>query len=278
MSTAGVLLYAVLGVGALVLLVVFAWLYGNADPDEPAPPVEDVLEAARLVGGPDQVTLTALAALHAAGLVGVDVSGALVAQPGAVGRNRVERAVLDACATVPHGELRPLFLKVARGSAVRRLDERLAGRGLLLSRRGGRWLRGSAAAYAILCVVVQIGSVPLMLVITDMADADGRELLPLWLLPGFLCGLLVASLVGGRAGGAGLTSAGRAAIAAYRAEAHRANALPAAGPALAVALHGASRIPDPVLAAMLAPRPSAPSSPPPMVYTPPPPPAPPSTY
>ncbi len=273
------LLYAVLGVGALVLLVVFAWLYGEAEPAEPVSPVADVLEAARLEGGAFRVTVTALAAMHAAGLIRVDASGSLVASPGARARNGMERAVLDACAATPHGELRPLLRAVGKSSALRRLEERLTVRGLLLSRRGGRWLRGSVAAYATLCYVVAVGSLPLMLMVRD---DDGRrtigDWLPLWLLPGVIAGAALCFFVNGRVRGTGLTSAGRTALADYRSEAARATPSPAAGPALAVALHGASRIPDPVLAAMLAPRPSAPSSPPPMVYTPPPPPAPPSTY
>ncbi|MEV5612628.1 TIGR04222 domain-containing membrane protein [Streptomyces sp. NPDC052225] len=270
MGTWGVLLYAVLAAGGLPLLIAFAWQYGNADPEAAPLPVEDVLEAARLVGGHRQVTVTALAAMHAAGLIRVDASGALAAVPGAVARTRMERSVLDACATAPHGELRPLLRSVDRSSAQRRLGERLARRGLILSRRGGRWLWVSATAYGVLAVLVEMASYPLMLLVDDATDVTGSDWLPMWMLPGVMVALLVSLVVGIRASGPALTSAGRRAITAYRAEARHADAT---GPALAVALHGPSRIPDPVLAAMLTPRPSAPTSP--TVYQPPPPP---STY
>lgn len=96
--------------------------------------VHDLTEAAFLAGGPPRVVDTALATLHAEGLIGVGGPGLVVVlRPDLRARDHVGRAVLEQLAAAPSGALHELRLAVMRSPAVQEIGDALAARGLMVA-------------------------------------------------------------------------------------------------------------------------------------------------
>ncbi|MFF5937166.1 TIGR04222 domain-containing membrane protein [Streptomyces sp. NPDC012508] len=96
--------------------------------------VHDLSEAAFLAGGPPRVVDTALATLHAEGLIGVGGPGLVVVlRPDLRARDHVGRAVLEQLAAAPSGALHELRLAVMRSPAVQEIGDALAARGLMVA-------------------------------------------------------------------------------------------------------------------------------------------------
>jgi uncharacterized protein (TIGR04222 family) len=205
--------------------------------------VHDLAEAAFLAGGPPRVVDTALATLHAEGLIGVGGPGLVVVlRPDLRARDHVGRAVLERLAAAPSGALHELRLVVMRSPAVQEIGDALAARGLMVPperrRAVGRW-----------CLAQALGSFALLglsLVLTVAVD-DPLDAVPSFLaaLPALMLGMVVA-LICGAVNSGRVTRAGQRASAAY----HRDHAhLPDAGHQ--VALRGLRGVPDPELRAQL---------------------------
>ncbi|MER7953943.1 TIGR04222 domain-containing membrane protein [Streptomyces sp. NPDC096030] len=174
--------------------------------------VHDLAEAAFLAGGPPRVVDTALAALHAEGLIGVGGPGLVVVlRPDLRARDHVGRAVLEQLAAAPSGALHELRLAVMRSPAVQEIGDGLAARGLMVApdarRAGGR-----------ACLALGIGSLALLvtsIVLTVGADREPFEV-PLFvkvvpvLFAGIVMALVCAAYNAGRA-----TRGGRRAAAEY---------------------------------------------------------------
>ncbi|MEU6986023.1 TIGR04222 domain-containing membrane protein [Streptomyces sp. NPDC046324] len=96
--------------------------------------VHDLAEAAFLAGGPPRVVDTALATLHAQGLIGVGGPGLVVVlRPDLRARDHVGRAVMEQLAAAPSGALHELRLAVMRSPAVQEIGDGLAARGLMVA-------------------------------------------------------------------------------------------------------------------------------------------------
>ncbi|MBO1335558.1 TIGR04222 domain-containing membrane protein [Streptomyces sp. VRA16 Mangrove soil] len=199
---------------------------------------------------------TAFAAPHRVGVIGFDAAGNLVGRDTGGARDRVERAPVAALGAPHDGNLFRIRRSVARGAAVAGIEGRLAERGLLIPRRTAGLLVPVSVALAVLVPLAQPATLGVLVIGPDGERLGGHRWLPAPVLPAAVGTALIAARVGGRAG-AGPTAAGRRALRAYRAGRYGAGSRTADGPALAVSLHGPSRIPDPVLRT---PRPS-PSSP-----------------
>ncbi|MFJ5711385.1 TIGR04222 domain-containing membrane protein [Streptomyces sp. NPDC093105] len=175
-------------------------------------PLHDVYEAAFLGGGPGRVADTALAAMHLDGRIVIGGPG-VVAVVHRIAHDPVERAVLDTHAAAPSGSLRGLRLGVMTHPAVQEIGDALAGRGLVT-------LPGPRRALRRWCVGLVVGAVllfPVGIAATVAEFAmDGPtvpfvvKLLPLF----FVC--LVTALVCGTTYTRQVSTAGLAALAAYR--------------------------------------------------------------
>ncbi|MFC8277380.1 TIGR04222 domain-containing membrane protein [Streptomyces sp. NPDC057271] len=205
--------------------------------------VHDLAEAAFLAGGPPRVVDTALATLHAEGLIGVGGPGLVVVlRPDLRARDHVGRAVLEQLAAAPSGALHDLRLAVMRSPAVQEIGDGLAARGLMVApavRRAGRRS----------CLALGVGS--LTLLVTSIALTVGTHRAPfevpflVKVIPVLFAGLVVA--LGCAAYNTGrATRGGRRASAEY----HRDHVYDAdAGHQ--VALRGLRGVPDPELRTQL---------------------------
>ncbi|MCX4984159.1 TIGR04222 domain-containing membrane protein [Streptomyces sp. NBC_00572] len=205
----------------------------------PGGPVHDRYEAAFLNGGPARVVDTALAALHADGRLAIGGPG-IVAVVRPTAYDPVERAVLQAHATAPHGALHHLRMAVMRHPAVQEIGDGLAARGLVVDPATRRTTLRWCAVLGL--TALALFPVSIVLTAVDIA-ASPRPSFPFVfkVVPVILAAGLTA-LVCGSLAARQVTPAGRSAVFAYgRAHAHLADA------ALLVALHGLRALPDPVL-------------------------------
>ncbi|MFB7369370.1 TIGR04222 domain-containing membrane protein [Streptomyces sp. NPDC056222] len=176
--------------------------------------VHDLAEAAFLLGGPPRVVDTALAALHAEGVIGVGGPGLVVVlRPDLRARDHVGRAVLEQLAAAPSGALHELRLAVMRGPAVQEIGDGLAARGMMVSPAdrltGKRW-----------CLTLGFGSFALLIVSIALSVGVAREPFEVpfvfKVVPVLFAGIIV-SLVCGAYNAGRTTLAGRRAAAEYRA-------------------------------------------------------------
>ncbi|WP_329114670.1 TIGR04222 domain-containing membrane protein [Streptomyces sp. NBC_01353] len=176
--------------------------------------VHDLAEAAFLLGGPPRVVDTALATLHAEGLIGVGGPGLVVVlRPDLRARDHVGRAVLEQLAAAPSGALHELRLAVMRGPAVQEIGDGLAARGMMVAPEdrltGKRW-----------CLALGFGSFGLLVVSIALSVGVAREPfeVPFFfkVVPVLFAGIIVALVCGAYNAGR-TTLAGRRAAAEYRA-------------------------------------------------------------
>ncbi|MEU6976711.1 MULTISPECIES: TIGR04222 domain-containing membrane protein [unclassified Streptomyces] len=238
MSTSVVIFYGV-GLAAVAWLIVLS----RRGRRGPGGAVHDRYEVAFLNGGPARAVDSALASLHGDGRIAVGGPGIVqVLRPTA--HDPVERAVLQELAAAPHGALATLRFAVMRHPAVQETGDALAARGLIAvpaaRRRVVRWCVGLGIA--------AVAMVPVALVVTIGQFAAGDTPVPfiLKVLP-VIAGVLITAVVCGASASGRVSSAGHAAVSAYRRRhAHLAD------PGTLVALHGLRALPDPVLREQLA--------------------------
>ncbi|MEU6882384.1 TIGR04222 domain-containing membrane protein [Streptomyces sp. NPDC046712] len=205
--------------------------------------VHDLAEAAFLAGGPPRVVDTALATLHAEGLIGVGGPGLVVVlRPDLRARDHVGRAVLQQLAAAPSGALHELRLAVMRSPAVQEIGDGLAARGLMLAPERRRAVRRWCFAQGLGSLAVLILS-PVLTLAVDRPSGTLPFLITV--LPVLMLGVVFALICGAINAGR-LTRAGQRASAAY----HR-DHIHLQDVGHQVALRGLRAVPDEELRAQL---------------------------
>ncbi|MEV7171414.1 TIGR04222 domain-containing membrane protein [Streptomyces sp. NPDC093224] len=222
------------------VLLVIGLRRSRPAPAGPAAGLQDLSEAAFVVGGPGNVVDAALVAMLVDGRLVVGGPGIVQVHPAARAGDPAERAVLQAHRAAPSGWLYQVRYAAMCDPAVQEIGEVLADRGLISRPGAGRRWRRLGRIQAVVCGVWLAASIPLTFVEFALDPEPVVPFVVKVLVP-LLGGLLVGVLCAARAKSR-ITPAGTRALVAARA-AYGAHATPQ----VQVALSGLRGLRDPAL-------------------------------